>query len=120
MATGTVIPVTTGVMRNIWYPKGMAEYLTEARRQEIGIKKDAHLEREYTFKSEKERKLERQIQREAQDAKEAAAAEEAALLLEKDPQRKRDALTPQEPRPQVELDLLSVRSASIGILYSVC
>ncbi|KUJ07979.1 uncharacterized protein LY89DRAFT_691294 [Mollisia scopiformis] len=57
---GAVIGVTAGVMRNIWYPKGMAEYVTAAKQEELGVKKDSGLERDSTFRSNTEIKVERQ------------------------------------------------------------
>jgi hypothetical protein len=100
-------------MRNIWYPKQIAEYVTPVVAQEIGLKKDTLIEREYTFKSERERKLERQIQQEEQaererEAKEAAQADEAAQAQEAEWEVKGTS-APKEPAPKIEIDLLSVR-----------
>lgn len=93
---GAVIPVTAGMMRNIWYPKKMAEYVTAAKLQQLGVKKDALIERDSTFRSNAERKLDKErekLEREAADA----AAEAATLAVEP------------EPVLPIELELLSVR-----------
>ena len=92
--TGAVIPVTAGMMRNIWYPKRMAEYLTINKVQQLGVKKDTTVERDSTFKSNMERKLEKE--KEQFKRKAAAAAESAMATMEK-----------QSPIP-IELELLSV------------
>ncbi len=92
--TGAVIPVTAGMMRNIWYPKRMAEYLTIDKVQQLGVKKDTTVERDSTFKSNMERKLEKE--KEQLERKAAAAAESAMATMEK-----------QSPIT-IELELLSV------------
>jgi hypothetical protein len=48
-------------MRNIWYPKKMAEYATSTRLQELG-EKDTVLERDSTFLTNQERKAARAVQ----------------------------------------------------------
>lgn len=70
----------------------MAEYLTTAKRQQLGVKKDIFIERDSSFRSNAERKLERNV---ADDA-----AEDAALAVE------------QEPILPIELETLSVRLPS--------
>ncbi|CAL3964157.1 unnamed protein product [Diplocarpon coronariae] len=95
---GSVIPVTAGVMRNIWFPKKMAEYLTLQRIAELGIKNHSGLERDSAFRSNAERKLEKQKEREQNDAP------EPLLDMEIEP--------PEEPAPQVELELLSPSQAT--------
>lgn len=110
---GSVIPVTAGVMRNIWYPKGMAEYVTSTVAKELGLKKDDTIEREYSFQSERERKIERQILREEQEerereAREAAEAEEAASLQQAQWEAAQAAAA-KEPAPKIKVDMISVR-----------
>ena len=94
---GAVIPVTAGVMRNIWYPKKMADYLTAAKLQKLGIKKDTVIERDTNFRSNTERKLRKQD-------------EEKAEEIDSDTNTAQSAY---EPAPEqiapVELDLLGVR-----------
>ncbi|KAH6719111.1 hypothetical protein BKA61DRAFT_473565 [Leptodontidium sp. MPI-SDFR-AT-0119] len=103
---GAVIPVTSGVMRNIWYPKKMAEYLTIAKLQELGVKKDAILERDSTFQSNAARKLEKKQEKQKQEH-----PEEEPLVRMADAQ-------PSEPVPQFELDMLSPQQAT-SILDSI-
>ncbi|KAH7330205.1 hypothetical protein BKA65DRAFT_480363 [Rhexocercosporidium sp. MPI-PUGE-AT-0058] len=102
---GAVIPVTSGVMRNIWYPKKMAEYLTIAKLQELGVKKDAMLERDSTFQTNAVRKKEKQQEKQKQEQP------EEPLVRMADAQ-------PSEPIPQFELDLLSPEQAT-NILNTV-
>ncbi len=45
---GSIIPVAPGRMRNIWYPRQKAEYMTESRLQQLN-KKDLVIERDHTF-----------------------------------------------------------------------
>ncbi|RDL42223.1 uncharacterized protein BP5553_02202 [Venustampulla echinocandica] len=42
---GTVMSVAPGVMRNQWYPRKLAEYVTDARLAELGLKKEDIVER---------------------------------------------------------------------------
>ncbi|CZS90536.1 hypothetical protein WAI453_004130 [Rhynchosporium graminicola] len=100
---GAVIPVTSGVMRNIWYPKQMAEYLTLAKVQELGVKKDTIAERDSTFQTNAMRKLEKKQEREKQDA-----PDEGLLprVVEAKP------MEPMEPMAQFELDLLTPGQAT--------
>ncbi|KAE8452338.1 hypothetical protein EG329_001038 [Mollisiaceae sp. DMI_Dod_QoI] len=96
---GAVIPVTAGVMRNIWYPKKMAQYVTAARLQELGVKKDAMLERDSTFRSSVERKIERQSEVQEKE-------EEVVVVLH--PAAFTPSLVQEEPRePQIQLELIS-------------
>ena len=97
LETGTVIPVTAGMMRNIWYPKKMAEYLTEDRLQQLGVKKDTAIERDSTFRSNTERRLEKEKER-----FERSAAVESVMA----------SIQP-EPAIPMQLDLLSVRLPTI-------
>ena len=46
MWLGSIIPVTSGMMRNAWYPSGRAEYVTFA---ELREKKDKIMERDFLF-----------------------------------------------------------------------
>ena len=100
LQTGAVIPVTAGMMRNIWYPKKMAEYLTSNKLQQLGMKKDTTVERDSTFKSNTERKLDKE--NEKFERKVAAAAAESTI-----------ASMEQEPAFPIELDLLSVRLPTV-------
>jgi hypothetical protein len=84
------------MMRNIWYPKKMAEYVTTAKLQQFGVKKDDLVERDSMFRSNTERKLDKE--KEKLEREYADAAAEAATLAVK-----------QEPVLPIELDLLSVR-----------
>jgi hypothetical protein len=52
---GTIVPIAAGVMRNIWYPRKMAGYMTMARLTEIA-QTDLQVERDSTFGSRAERK----------------------------------------------------------------
>jgi hypothetical protein len=94
LRTGAVIPVTAGMMRNIWYPKKMAEYVTNDKLQQLGVKKDMTIERDSTFRSNMERKLDK----EKEKYERTVAAEESAMA----------SLEPESSIP-VELGLLSVR-----------
>lgn len=104
---GAVIPVTPGMMRNIWFPKKMAEYLTTARLQQLGVKKDTAVERDSTFRSNTERKLDKEKEkRERKNASVAAEAEVAAVE--------------QEPVVPIELELLSVRLPTFNLDTWTC
>jgi len=96
---GAVIPVTSGVMRNIWYPKKMAEYLTMEKLQELGVKKDSVVERDSTFQTNAVRKLEKKQEKQKQERPE----EPLVRMTEEQPS---------EPVPQFELDLLSPAQAT--------
>ncbi|KAF4629314.1 hypothetical protein G7Y89_g8832 [Cudoniella acicularis] len=37
---GSVLSINPGIMRNLWFPRRLAEYVTAARMQELGLKKD--------------------------------------------------------------------------------
>ncbi|KAL2067317.1 hypothetical protein VTL71DRAFT_1741 [Oculimacula yallundae] len=97
---GAVIPVTSGVMRNIWYPKKMAEYLTLSKIQELGVKKDSITERDSTFQSRAVRKLEKKLEKEKLEEP------------EEEPLARMAELKPVEPIAQFELDLLSPEQAT--------
>ncbi|KAK0104598.1 hypothetical protein ONS95_004884 [Cadophora gregata] len=96
---GAVIPVTSGVMRNIWYPKKMAEYLTMEKLQNLGLKKDSVVERDSTFQTRAVRKLEKKQEKQTQERPE----EPIVRMTEEQPS---------EPIPQFELDLLSPEQAT--------
>jgi hypothetical protein len=84
------------MMRNIWYPKKMAEYMTAAKMQELGVKKDATVERDGTFGSKGQRKLEKK-----QDQKtEKKSQDPARIAVEK--------------TPVAELEPLSVRDSTMS------
>jgi ribosomal protein L9 len=102
---GAVIPVTAGVMRNIWFPKGMAQYVTASNLQALGVKKDAPLERDSTFRSTTEKKLERQVEEEEPEQVVDEAQEEEFRPA---PIVPAPSIIQAEPRaPQIELDLMS-------------
>lgn len=46
---GSVVPVSRGRMRNIWYPRNMAEYMSTAALKAVP-KSDILLERDITFR----------------------------------------------------------------------
>lgn len=48
---GSVIPVTPGRMRNIWYPARRAQYMTQTQLLELG---DKPIERDFNFGYTKE------------------------------------------------------------------
>jgi hypothetical protein len=106
LQTGAVIPVTAGMMRNIWYPKKMAEYLTTDKLQQLGVKKDTAVERDSTFKSNTERKLDKENEKFERKVA-AAAAESTTASME------------QEPEIPIELDLLSVRLPTVNPNYRI-
>ncbi|KAG9248797.1 hypothetical protein BJ878DRAFT_287734 [Calycina marina] len=64
---GSIVPITPGVMRNIWYPRRMAGYVTMAKLQELG---DITAERDFVFGTNKQRKI---AEREKRKGKPAAA-----------------------------------------------
>jgi hypothetical protein len=90
-------------MRNIWYPKGMAEYVTAAKLHEMGVKKDSALERDSTFRSNTEKKIERQSE---VPEKEEEFIPPAPLI---------PSFSQYEPEPQMQVELMSV---SCHISYS--
>lgn len=94
----------------------MAEYVTATMAKELGLNKDTQLEREYAFKSEKERRMERlaiQEEKEERERQEKEAEEEAALSIA--------PTTPlQEPAPIIEIDLMSVRALIACYSRFVC
>ncbi len=82
----------------------MAQYVTAARLQELGVKKDAMLERDSTFRSSVERKIERQSEVQEKE-------EEVVVVLH--PAAFTPSLVQEEPRePQIQLELISVRYES--------
>lgn len=91
-----MIPVTSGMMRNIWYPKKMAEYLTLTKLRELGVKKDSTVERDSAFRSNAERKLEKLQEKEK--------AEEVPEIVQRPAFEEAS-----EPAPHVELEFFSVR-----------
>lgn len=99
MIIGAVIPVTAGVMRNIWYPKGMAEYVTSAKLQALGVKRESALERDSTFRSNTETKIERQL--DVPETKEEEFVRPAPII---------EAPVEEEYRePQIQIEMMSVR-----------
>jgi len=81
---GAVIPIPPGLMRNEWFPHRMAEYVTRGKLQELGLAKDANLERDSTFLSSAARKVERDRLKKEKEASEAQQAIELAKLAEAD------------------------------------
>jgi hypothetical protein len=73
-------------MRNLWYPKKMAEYVTPAKMIEHGISNSAAVERDSTFPSRKQRKLNKQLQEAEAEARltspETTPIEQAPQILE--------------------------------------
>ena len=98
------MPVTTGTMRNIWYPKHIAEYLTPDKLQALGATKDVTVERDSTFKTNEERRLDKERQRDAREqvAEAGAEAEREAERASALRALQSDAVVP------IELDLLTV------------
>jgi hypothetical protein len=66
------------MMRNEWFPRRVAEYVTKDKLGELGVKKDAALERDSTFMSSVARKAERErLKREKEELEEQQAADAA-------------------------------------------
>ncbi|KAI9876265.1 MAG: hypothetical protein M1830_006908 [Pleopsidium flavum] len=51
---GAIVPVPPGLMRNSWYPTGMAEYMPNAQRR-TSNKSDTPAERDFNFQPDKRR-----------------------------------------------------------------
>jgi len=104
---GAIVPVTAGVMRNIWYPKRMAEYLTAVKLQELGVKKDFVLERDSSFRSNTERRLGKAYEKELEKELEKQLEKqlEKTEVVAEATQSTHERVTP------IELELLSVRSS---------
>lgn len=82
----------------------MAQYVTAAKLQALGVKKDAPLERDSTFRSTTEKKLERQDE-ELEEVLEEVQEEE----FRPPPIVPVPSIIQAEPRaPQIELELMSV------------
>ncbi|CZR62002.1 uncharacterized protein PAC_11899 [Phialocephala subalpina] len=93
---GAVIPVTAG---------GIAQYVTASNLQALGVKKDAPLERDSTFRSTTEKKLERQVEEEEPEQVVDETQEEE---FRPTPIVPAPSIIQAEPRaPQIELDLMS-------------
>lgn len=92
-------------MRNIWYPKKIAGYVTIAKLQTLG-KKDAAVERDPTFGSRKERESIKKAQkpRIAPTTKRNASAPVRAPVLGDAP------IIESAP---IEIELLTVRSTQL-------
>ena len=104
---GAIVPVTAGVMRNIWYPKRMAEYLTAVKLQELGVKKDFVLERDSSFRSNTERRLDKAYEKELEKEQEKQQEKQ----LEKTEAVPEAIQSTYERVTPIELELLSVRSS---------
>ena len=83
----------------------MAEYMTTAKMKELGIKKEAAMERDSTFISEKQRKIAKKL--------------EAERLAEQEAEQKLQASKQvvEEPAPVIELKHLSVRKIPSNIWH---
>lgn len=96
-SAGTILQIPPGLMRNDFYPRKIAEYVTAAQLHELG--EDRILERDRSFNQSGVGELESEMRARAllkkQSSKASAAAEKALRESE-------------EPGPAV-LDLLSVR-----------
>lgn len=93
----------------IRYPKGMAQYVTDAQLQELGTKKASALERDSTFRSNTERRIEKQLEAEEKEREEAARPEPAPVIAE--------VFEPEpepESEPQLEVELMSVSCSIYG------
>lgn len=71
------MPITPGVMRNIWYPRKMATYVTMSKLQELGGRNIA-VERDPVFGTNKERKVAERQRREAKSATAISVEQTAA------------------------------------------
>jgi ribosomal protein L9 len=49
---GAIVPLPRGLMRNYWYPRGKAEYVTRSQLKELGLK-DSTIERDVMFMATK-------------------------------------------------------------------
>jgi hypothetical protein len=113
---GAIVPVTAGVMRNIWYPKRMAEYLTAVKLQELGVKKDLVLERDSSFRSNTERRLNKAYEKEVEKEQEQQRQQEQQQEQQQKKQLEKTEVVAEaipstyERATPIELELLSVRS----------
>jgi CO dehydrogenase/acetyl-CoA synthase beta subunit len=107
---GAIVPVTAGVMRNIWYPKKMAEYLTAVKLQELGVKKDLVLERDSSFRSNTERRLNKAYEKEVEKEQEQEQEQQQEKQLEKPEVVAEASPSTYERATPIELELPSVRS----------
>ncbi|KAI9698618.1 MAG: hypothetical protein M1820_007417 [Bogoriella megaspora] len=74
---GSIVPISSGRMRNDWYPRGVADYLTQTETKDLKLK-NVPIERDYAFISSKHSEQQR-IQREKEEAEALEKAEEKAL-----------------------------------------
>lgn len=74
MFKGSIIPATAGLVRNVWFPRRMAEYMPDTKLKELGIDADT-VARDPTFQSAKERRLARQAVKELEKPKSAPVEE---------------------------------------------
>jgi hypothetical protein len=49
---GAIVPLPRGLMRNYWYPRGKAEYVTRSQLKELGLR-DSTIERDVMFMATK-------------------------------------------------------------------
>lgn len=75
----------------------MAEYVTAAKLQDMGVKKVSALERDSTFRSNTEKKIERQS--EAPEKEEEEFVRPAPFI---------PSILQEEPEPQMQIELMSV------------
>ena len=108
---GAIVPVTAGVMRNIWYPKRMAEYLTAVKLQELGVKKDFALERDSSFRSNTERRLDKAYEKELEKEQEKQLEKQLVKQLEKTEVVAEATQSTYERVTPIELEFLSVRAS---------
>lgn len=97
----------------------MAEYVTATNAEDLGVKSGSQFEREYSFKSEKERKMERQIITEERAERERAEREAAEEIAQRAAWEASygEAEVPiqEEVAPTVEIDLMTVSAPTTHI-----
>jgi len=124
---GSIIPVTAGLMRNAWFPRRMAEYMTTAKLAALG-KKDIEVTRDSAFGSKEYNQRERERERERKRAEErpkkaqeskACAPQIQIELLDPDQSSKLlDNILPRSIdfyRPPISVPGLPLRAASPSI-----
>ncbi|KAI9661036.1 MAG: hypothetical protein M1821_009363 [Bathelium mastoideum] len=73
---GSIVPISTGRMRNDWFPRGVADYLTQAEVKDLRLK-NTPIERDYAFVSAKHSEQQRQERLEHEEEEREKAEEEA-------------------------------------------
>ncbi|KAF2236883.1 hypothetical protein EV356DRAFT_54580 [Viridothelium virens] len=74
---GSIVPISGGRMRNDWFPRGIAEYLTQVEIKDLRLK-SVPIERDYAFISTKHSEQQRE-ERLQQEDEERRKTEEKAL-----------------------------------------